>query len=116
MTSSFSNSQTPMPSSNNSTNFHLITAIPDFTIGFVSVGKEKEDALEKSSSSNVHTPIDSAYNKAKLVNLKKEILHNLKKEILQRKKYIKNCLTMSLIFLNLDTRTRLKNQAPGLMS
>ena len=106
-----------MPAWNSSTNFHPITAIPDFRIGFASVRKEKEDALEKSRSINVHTLIDSAYNKAKLVNLKKEILHNLKKEILQSlRRDIKNCFTMSLILLNRYTRTRLENQTLGLMT
>ena len=98
-----------MPAWNSSTNFHPITAIPDFRIGFASVGKEKEDALEKSRSMNVHTLIDSAYNKVKLVNLKKEILQSLRRDI-------KNCFTMSLILLNRYTRTRLENQTLGLMT
>ena len=70
-----------MPSSIKSTTFHPITPISDFTIGFGSAGKEKDDTLEKSNSSNVHTYIDSAYNKVIFVNLKNEILQSLQGDI-----------------------------------
>ena len=57
----FWNSQTSVPSSNKYTTFHRITPIPDCTIAFVSPEKDKDNTLEKISSSKVDAYIDSAY-------------------------------------------------------
>lgn len=57
----FWNSQTSVPSSNKYITFHRITPIPDYAIAFVSPEKEKDNTLEKISSSKVDAYIDSAY-------------------------------------------------------
>lgn len=57
----FWNSQTSVPSSNKYITFHRITPIPDYRIAFVSPEKEKDNTLEKISSSKVDAYIDSAY-------------------------------------------------------
>ena len=58
----FSNSQTPIPSSNKSTAFHPIA---DFTFCVVFTEKEKDKTVEKANSSNVDIYIYSAHKKAK---------------------------------------------------
>ena len=58
----FSNSQTPIPSSNKSTAFHPIA---EFTFCVVFTEKEKDKTVEKANSSNVDIYIYSAHKKAK---------------------------------------------------